>query len=484
MDGRYRPTRLHPAHKRRWRCATGNNAVMGKNSKRRRDAKRANKARATPSSARVGVSGEARPTGMNPDEMVRRLVLAGVFALQGIDQDARALEVVVDTLVDLDGSEGPGVHRPERALSRQLIDMAATLWEDGWEPVDLVHVLRRHGTVRLTRLGSAVVAAEAVTSGAFAKAPPRWLAQLDALNAGVAAAADDDDGLALLIRWRASEKVGVADSIEHGLRLLAQLEMLRPLAPLDDPPSAWGRPDSQFRRVVRATSGSEPKLLVMIRALLAKAESTTFPAEAEAFTAKAQDLMSRHAIDAAVLAAKGERNLTGEVQPRRVHIDNPYGKEKAQLLGVVAHVNNVRVVWDDQVGMATIIGFPFDLELVEMLTTSLLIQATQAMTDVSNTSTHNRSPSFRRAFLLSYGSRIGHRLERAGQQARDGAAADYGTALVPILVERREAVATVTERLFPETRPMRGRTVDGRGWAAGRVAADLADLAAARSALR
>ena len=41
--------------------------------------------------------------------------------------------------------------------------------------------------------------------------------------------------------------------------------------------------------------------LITIRNLLAKAEATSFPAEAEAFTAKASELMARYAIDEAML---------------------------------------------------------------------------------------------------------------------------------------------------------------------------------------
>ena len=37
----------------------------------------------------------------------------------------------------------------------------------------------------------------------------------------------------------------------------------------------------------------DEKVLGRVRALLAKAESTTFPEEAEALTAKAQELMAR-----------------------------------------------------------------------------------------------------------------------------------------------------------------------------------------------
>lgn len=46
------------------------------------------------------------------------------------------------------------------------------------------------------------------------------------------------------------------------------------------------------------------KYVKRIRALLAKAESTSFPAEAEALRLKAQDLMSKHNISSAELVER------------------------------------------------------------------------------------------------------------------------------------------------------------------------------------
>jgi hypothetical protein len=114
-------------------------------------------------------------------------------------------------------------------------------------------------------------------------------------------------------------------------------------------------------------------MLGKIRALLSKAEATTFSEEADAFTEKAQDLMTRYAIDEALLDdADGHR----EVDTIRIHVENPYAQAKAQLLSTVGAVNRVRVIWDDHHGMATAVGMAIDLQLVEMLFTSLLVQAT------------------------------------------------------------------------------------------------------------
>ena len=165
-------------------------------------------------------------------------------------------------------------------------------------------------------------------------------------------------------------------------------------------------------------------MLSKIRALLSKAEATTFVDEAEAFTAKAQDLMTRYAIDEALLEdSAGE----AEVVARRIHIDNPYAQAKVQLLSTVGAINRVRVVWDDHHGMASVVGMAVDLQLVEMLFTSLLVQATRALTEAGNappaqpgyrSGRMNRSPSFRRAFLLAYATRMGERLAEAGRKRR------------------------------------------------------------------
>jgi hypothetical protein len=230
------------------------------------------------------------------------------------------------------------------------------------------------------------------------------------------------------------------------------------------------------RRSVADGSTVDVKVVDKIRALLAKAEGTEFPAEAEAFTEKAQELMSRHAIDAAMLANDRSHDLGADVRSRRIHIDNPYAPEKAQLLGAVSMANGGRVVWDEQFGWATIVGFPLDLDLAELLFTSLLIQLTRAMGDAARNGGRAKSPTFRRAFVLSYANRIRERLDEAQHHARDEAQVQYGSALVPVLAARTEAVDQITEQIFPRLRASRTRTVDAQGWRAGRVAADVANL--------
>ena len=87
--------------------------------------------------------------------------------------------------------------------------------------------------------------------------------------------------------------------------------------------------------------------------------------------------MAKYSIDHALLAA--ETGRTEEPGGRRIAVDNPYEAPKASLLQTVAQANRCRVVWSKELGLVTVIGFPADLDAVELLFTSLLVQANSAM---------------------------------------------------------------------------------------------------------
>ena len=401
---------------------------------------------------------------------VEALVLSGASSAYGGGADTFLLSRYVERLAALDG----GIDT-DGAAAAVLHRLLGALWERGWQPMDVMHVVRREWPQRVGRLALAVIAHEAHVSGAMTRAPEEWAGQLRAIGA------EGSSRMPAVHRWWAAEGLSAADGWRDVLRLVGQLGQLPTLQALGAPPSQWGR-----TRVVRPAAGSvEPKALAKIRGLLAKAESTDYPDEAEALTAKAQDLMTRYAIDAAVLHAKQGNSVTEEVRSRRVHIDKPYPEAKVALLDAVARANTVRVVWLEPLGMASVVGLPTDLDLVELLFTSLLVQATRAMAEVGRDGNGSRARSrgFRRAFLLSYAARIGERLERSSAHANEEATRTYGSALVPVLRERTEAVDEVFAEMFPDTVVKQSRPVDRQGWYAGRAAADRADLGAPRDGL-
>ena len=224
-------------------------------------------------------------------------------------------------------------------------------------------------------------------------------------------------------------------------------------------------------------------MLRRVRGLLAKAESTDFPEEADALTAKAQELMSTRMLDAALLDASGPTPLRDGVHSRRLHVDGPYIEAKMTLLSRVGDANGVRTVWYRGLGIATVVGMTVDVQAVELLFTSLLVQAVRAMNARGAAGgTTTRSAAFRRSFLLAYGHRIGERLTTARSRTTADAAA-AGVDALPVLHSRQQAVDEVYEELFPGVRGRRSRAFDPAGWGAGRRAADSADLSGGRDRL-
>jgi hypothetical protein len=303
---------------------------------------------------------------------------------------------------------------------------------------------------------------------ATATVDQRWQSQLAVLDARVWWEHDDHhvtiwgDRLGL----DRATVITVFIDVLHLLATLPAIEVVGP-APGDARPATAPAP-----------ADVDQRMLDRVRALLAKAESTDFPQEADAFTAKAQELMARHRIDHAVLvAATGERD-----QPvtRRVAVDNPYEAPKSLLLQVVAEANSCRAVWAKRFGFTTVVGFPADLDSTELLFTSLLVQATRAMTQAKPTTDEygrNTTRSFRQSFLTAYASRIGERLSAATEEVGQEAAGSANSAqFLPVLAARDDAVRDAFEKQFPQLTHHTTNINNRHGWASGRAAADRAAL--------
>lgn len=221
----------------------------------------------------------------------------------------------------------------------------------------------------------------------------------------------------------------------------------------------------------------DEKLLTRVRALLAKAESTTFPEEADALTAKAQQLMSRHAIDAAMV--DGTSSADRSPDRRAVLIDRPYASAKLSILAGVAGANRCQVITTGSDTTAHVFGFGVDIDTTEVLYTSLLLQATAAMTAAGpQTDRHGRSRTraFRHAFLLAFAGRVGRRLRDAARSTVDRADGDHGGALVPVLAERDAAVDDAVRAAFPRLSARRVSVSSPEGVRAGLAAGDRADI--------
>ncbi|GFJ92315.1 DUF2786 domain-containing protein [Phytohabitans rumicis] len=310
--------------------------------------------------------------------------------------------------------------------------------------------------------------AAAMRPFAAATVDERWTAQLVAAGAKVWWERDD----AYLDGWREREGVDEQTAVGCALDVLSVLDVLPVLPELCPPPgqARGGSLGVTSNRLVDA------RKLDRVRALLAKAESTSFPEEAEAFTAKAQELMARHSIDYALLSESRRDEPLG----RRLGVDNPYEAPKALLLDAVASANRCRSVWTQMYGFATVLGFPPDLDAVELLYTSLLVQATAAMTyqgSRTDAAGRSRTRSFRQAFLTAYAHRIRQRLADATGAAVAEASSGPGRGeLVPLLTAREDAVDKATKSMFPQVVGKSMPVSNREGWIAGVAAADAASL--------
>jgi Protein of unknown function (DUF2786) len=389
-----------------------------------------------------------------------------------------------------------------RALVEYLRASVTAAWARGWQPAELARHVGRELSAAHAAVAADMITAE-LHSYPAAAVDPRWAAQAAALEAaapgpGAWWGSDDQYLRARYALGRDAEfidTVGAAVETLQALRRLPAVERLLPLpgtvrAAGPDRAAASAAPAAQAGSTVTAGPADE-RMLSRIRALLAKAESTEFAREAEALSGRAQELMAKYSIDHALLAAQ-----TGEAQApgaRRIAVDNPYEAQKATLLQTVAGANRCRVVWSRELGLVTVIGFPPDLDAVELLFTSLLVQADAAMLSGGG-ARRSGSRAFRQSFLLAYAVRIGERLAAAAGQAEREAAAEQraasgehgsvgaagaaGVDLVPFLAARRQAVDEAVDQMFKGglTSSRSVRATDADGWNSGRAAADQARL--------
>lgn len=124
-------------------------------------------------------------------------------------------------------------------------------------------------------------------------------------------------------------------------------------------------------------------MLARIQAVLNKAEGTDNPAEREAYLEKAEQLMQKYSIDAAMLA--NAKKLAGGVQEKPEQVvfefmpaNDKLGNQWYNLIIAVAEHYDCRFFgWTS--GNGYMVGFPSNIELVQMVYTSLRLQALQKL---------------------------------------------------------------------------------------------------------
>ncbi|WP_020392799.1 DUF2786 domain-containing protein [Kribbella catacumbae] len=423
---------------------------MGKDNRARRAAKqRDRQARAAQAAPRVSTS---RPT----DEEIRQLL---PMAAAAVLADSPLADSYLAELGRYDEYDRAQV---DRCLHALLSELTRSAWERGWTPLDVVqHGRRRLDTVSESMLLAAIASEHRPYRDSTVD--PRWLDQLTDLGI--------DRPYAEL---NLSADRGRYLTLHTALAVAGFLQTLPGLARLFPPPGT-----ATQARAAAAVPASSGKMLARIRALLAKAEGTEFPDEAEALSAKAQELMAKFSLDRALVDADPSLDLPDDSGARRIWVETPYVSAKAQLVGAVASANRCRTVSIEQLAMVTIVGAELDLQLTELLSTSLLVQANRAMLAAGKhigQYGESRTRSFRQSFLMAYAQRIGERLQATTEATQAAVPAADADRLLPVLSKREEQVDALFTKLFPETVVRRTRITNGAGWAAGLSAADLAQL--------
>jgi hypothetical protein len=127
-----------------------------------------------------------------------------------------------------------------------------------------------------------------------------------------------------------------------------------------------------------------------------------------------------------------------------------------------------------------VIGLPDDLAAVEVLFTSLLVQAQTALAEAARRSasgSRSRSTAFRSSFLIAFTNRIHERLTEINTTVIAQAEAELGSTFLPVLRSQSEVLdEAVAERIGETSKGSIRRARDAAGWASGRQAADRARL--------
>lgn len=395
-----------------------------------------------------GARGWAGTAGI--DEMADGLILAAAHACCGSLGDGRQLQSLIDAL-----AQGIGLERDRELVVRRLDSLLqsdiARVIDSGWAPDEISRIVRR-------RAGAM---AASIIAGALADVAPGHSRGDETVSApGRTKSVRKLDPASSNWKAELSGAIAAFSVLEH-LPVLPELASIRP-------------------RTRSARSDEEERVFTRIRGLLSKAESSDFAEEADAFMAKAQELMTRYCIDRTMVNADAGGHDPPQVEARRVWLEDPYLEAKALLLANVASANRCRAVVDPEFGYSTLVGHAEDLEAADLLFTSLLIQATRRITVLGNDPTYgrrSRKPSYRRSFFVGYAGKIGSRLREANDAATAVADDALGNRLLPVLARRDEQLDAAVGTLFGELGELNFSLTDMAGWAAGTAAADIAELA-------
>lgn len=219
-----------------------------------------------------------------------------------------------------------------------------------------------------------------------------------------------------------------------------------------------------------------------IAKLLAKAESTT-PEEAELLMSKAQELMTKYAIDEAMLRSLHLNTINDPLVKEEFVITGIYRFPLSALTHFIMINNSVKAVklsgdnWREingrvfrQTVILVGIGYKSDIDAVRLMNSSLHIQAMRAESEWWRKSeklySKRESHYARRQFLQSFAEGAHSKMRLATEKGKAAAAAQHGSDSVALVLRSKEQnVLDEFKKHFPNTRSVSSNRKGGDEWA-------------------
>ena len=266
------------------------------------------------------------------------------------------------------------------------------------------------------------------------------------------------------------------------------------------------------------------KVLAKVRALLDQAEATDYEEEAHAFISGAERLMAKYGIEEALVLAAG-KPVEDTIGFRRFYVDaGKYESPRLSLVSRLARAHGLTQIiqagskefspelndWykadaDDRgprpkreyVKWIEGCGFESDLDYVDMLVTSLSLQAAEAVhapETVAQMRSETNAPghviAWKNAFLIGFTDRVSDRIRQARKEAtreaEEAFAAEQAEAETVVstsvelaLRDKDQAVKSVFDTKYPKLcagRASSAGSYGGSGRSAGRAAGGRARL--------
>ncbi|MFH8404770.1 DUF2786 domain-containing protein [Streptomyces sp. NPDC018019] len=234
-----------------------------------------------------------------------------------------------------------------------------------------------------------------------------------------------------------------------------------------------------------STTQANNSKLATIRALLAKAEDAATPeAEAELSRKRAFEMMAKYGVEQAML---NDGDEASDAPIDKIFIlDNPWAMERVRLLYRITDALGCECVHlgrrSDGSRSLHVFGYESDLQRIEVLYTSLLLQMNTGLAaQCVPVSTGVRA--WRRSWLLGFITRVGDRIKEAECGAREDARDEtsaIGRSAALVLADRKALVERSYRAAYPKTRSRGRTTYTGTGFGHGWVAGSRADIGSRR----